>query len=388
MSRIDRLKDELKEYKLIEELTLDHNLTDIVLDEIDYAIHAPLHERKSPSYGVVVVPKPIAEDVSIIDVSKIPIDLARCLSDGAYSFAVRTPSGVEQVACLSIPFISELLLIGLQERFQGTFIHREPGGRVRIYTGRSVLQRDSGHWSTKPYSKNVLGKILHCVPQADPDLLHALLLLSFHCLSPSNVGATLVWPIVDTSSPPLALAKVGVRFAEQVIDCGDASQYGAIRSLLSQHDGAAILSLDGKITSLGDHLGYSSKASELIPSNRGTRHTSAQRFSFDEPRVVIIVISEDGPVSVFSDGLKLTELNMKPVGTTERVYKETTPEKAHHMETDYYEVDCPKCSRHYLVEVFTIYGWKEKETGECLVCGETIYSRNCFKITVHLRKQL
>jgi DNA integrity scanning protein DisA with diadenylate cyclase activity len=34
----------------------------------------------------------------------------------------------------------------------------------------------------------------------------------------------------------------------------------------------------------------------------GTRHTSARRFSHDDPAAVVIVVSEDGPVTVLRGG--------------------------------------------------------------------------------------
>ena len=35
---------------------------------------------------------------------------------------------------------------------------------------------------------------------------------------------------------------------------------------------------------------------------RGTRHTSARRYSFDDPSATVIVVSEDGPVTVLRHG--------------------------------------------------------------------------------------
>jgi hypothetical protein len=35
------------------------------------------------------------------------------------------------------------------------------------------------------------------------------------------------------------------------------------------------------------------------------RHTSARRYSFDEPESTVIVVSEDGPVSVLRKGALL-----------------------------------------------------------------------------------
>ena len=35
----------------------------------------------------------------------------------------------------------------------------------------------------------------------------------------------------------------------------------------------------------------------------GTRHTSARRYSYDDPQATVIVVSEDGPVSVLRNGV-------------------------------------------------------------------------------------
>jgi hypothetical protein len=40
----------------------------------------------------------------------------------------------------------------------------------------------------------------------------------------------------------------------------------------------------------------------------GTRHTSAARHTYDCPDVLAFVVSIDGPVTVFSDGLRIAQL--------------------------------------------------------------------------------
>ena len=39
-----------------------------------------------------------------------------------------------------------------------------------------------------------------------------------------------------------------------------------------------------------------------MTTDRGMRHRSAQRYSHDHPTATIVVVSEDGPVSVFRGG--------------------------------------------------------------------------------------
>ena len=46
----------------------------------------------------------------------------------------------------------------------------------------------------------------------------------------------------------------------------------------------------------------SDAAEESVEAFRGTRHTSGRRYSFDDPAATVIVISEDGPVTVLRNG--------------------------------------------------------------------------------------
>jgi hypothetical protein len=46
-----------------------------------------------------------------------------------------------------------------------------------------------------------------------------------------------------------------------------------------------------------------SPASEFeVEAFRGTRHTSARRYSYDDPSAVVVVVSEQGPVTVLRAG--------------------------------------------------------------------------------------
>jgi len=56
---------------------------------------------------------------------------------------------------------------------------------------------------------------------------------------------------------------------------------------------------------------YSEASKRLIEARAGTRHTSAQRFSYDFAKGIIFVVSSDGPVTVFSDGMSVTDLEVR-----------------------------------------------------------------------------
>jgi len=61
----------------------------------------------------------------------------------------------------------------------------------------------------------------------------------------------------------------------------------------------------GVLRQLGVRLVPSDAAEGAVEAFGGTRHTSARRYSFDDPRSTVIAVSEDGPVSVMRNGVIL-----------------------------------------------------------------------------------
>ena len=55
---------------------------------------------------------------------------------------------------------------------------------------------------------------------------------------------------------------------------------------------------DGILRELGVRLVPSPEAETVVEGFRGMRHTSGRRYSFDDPAATVIVVSEDGPVTV------------------------------------------------------------------------------------------
>jgi DNA integrity scanning protein DisA with diadenylate cyclase activity len=75
--------------------------------------------------------------------------------------------------------------------------------------------------------------------------------------------------------------------------------------ILGQLDGAAVFDESGTLRQLGVRLVPSAAAEAGVEPYRGTRHTSALRYSYDDPSSTLIVVSEDGPVSVLRAGRRL-----------------------------------------------------------------------------------
>ncbi len=75
-----------------------------------------------------------------------------------------------------------------------------------------------------------------------------------------------------------------------------------LRHVLAQVDGAAVLDGSGTLRQLGVRLVPSAEAEADVEGYRGMRHTSGRRYSFDDPTATVIVVSEDGPVTVLRKG--------------------------------------------------------------------------------------
>jgi DNA integrity scanning protein DisA with diadenylate cyclase activity len=80
------------------------------------------------------------------------------------------------------------------------------------------------------------------------------------------------------------------------------SHLAPLRHALAQVDGAAVFDADGVLRQLGVRLVPSDRAEETVEPVLGTRHTSARKYSHDDPLATVIAVSDDGPVSVFRNG--------------------------------------------------------------------------------------
>ena len=58
----------------------------------------------------------------------------------------------------------------------------------------------------------------------------------------------------------------------------------------------------GVLRQLGVRLVPSAEAETSVEGLRGMRHTSGRRYSFDDSAATVIVVSEDGPVTVLRNG--------------------------------------------------------------------------------------
>ncbi|MCU0260181.1 MAG: DNA integrity scanning protein DisA nucleotide-binding domain protein [Ilumatobacteraceae bacterium] len=303
--RIARLRDELADEVLPDLDLLDP--IDLVLDELDYALRPPVHEGRTPTYGSFVAPAtpphtwaaPTTLTVTVREASERADDDTRKYADGRASFAVRTEAGVEGLIVFDRSAGSERDLVVLADVAGGVIVQRDRWKVVRAVGSFGVLRWDGLSWHHEPPVSTWLREATSGLDDETSAAFGRLLQFAVHDLGARGVGALLVF------RPGEAAA---VRFEERLsapppLRLDRPSDLAPLKQVLGQIDGATVFSADGTLTHLGVRIVPSLEAEVEVDPYRGTRHTSARRYSFDDPTAVVVVVSEDGPVTVWRNGL-------------------------------------------------------------------------------------
>jgi hypothetical protein len=279
-----------------------------LVEELDYALRPPVHERRVPSYGAFV--EPVAElpgwaDAAGFEVSRRRVDdlkdaTVRRLADGIASWAVRRHGGVNDLVVFDRSVGSERDLTILAEATGGGIVQRHPSSVVRAIGSFGVLRYDGIGWHLEPPIDRWLNRAT-CTDGVEPLVLDRLLRFAVHDVAARGVGAMFV---VSPSGRLLSAAERRYgKPPELRID--RPADLAPLYHILGQLDGAAVFDEHGELQELGVRLVPSAAAEAAVEPYRGTRHTSALRYSFDDPSATIIVVSEDGPVSVLRAGQRL-----------------------------------------------------------------------------------
>lgn len=306
-ARLRRLAEELAEAGVTIELASEWG--EIVLTELDYALRPRVHERRVPSVGAVIEPTTPPEQWSMgtqLAVTRRPVEAmpltgARLFADGQVSWLIRRLSGDDEWAVFDRPAGSERDLVVLADAMDATIVQRDPGGAVRLVGEHGVLRWDGLSWYREPPISSWLDEIAACSTHGDLDVLGVLLEFAVHDLGARGIGAILVYD-ADESAPSMIETRLP---PPPPLDVRRPTDLAPLRHALAQIDGAAIIDADGVVRELGVRLVPSPQAESAVDALRGMRHTSGRRYSFDDPNATVIVVSEDGPVTVLRSGRML-----------------------------------------------------------------------------------
>ncbi len=303
--RMQRLRHELDDDGIW--LPDDHELLELLLSELDYARHPHAHEGVAPRYGALLATPEVLgrqpKTLELLDIRDIPLSVVRRLADGRSSFVARLVGDPDRLVCFDRTREYESSAVHLAVETGALVVQRLGRGWVRLTTPQGVAIWDGIRWSTKPLSMDLATRVAAHAPTADPIVLANLLELCTHWLAAGRVGATLIWRL---DGDPHELGHLGMAAAVEIprLDLTRRTHFAALLNALSQYDRAALVDQAGTVTTVGVHL-RSSERSRTVSPYGGTRHTSALRFTVDEPAAIAFVVSSNGPLSVFVRGARL-----------------------------------------------------------------------------------
>lgn len=289
----------------------------VALVELAYALRPTLHEGRVPSYGVLLPPGPNLElastsasidtTVDLIATHELDLKFARRFADGVTSFGVRTVEAIDNLACFGRNISDEHDLVDLQTAIGGLIIQRHPAGEVRVFGPAGVVRWNGTTWHHDAPMDAWIARLRSVAPDLPVEGVRPLLQFAVHKLGGRRIGATLIWrptshavplhrhePLIH-NSPPLRLGNIG--------------EEAALAHALAQTDGAAVFDGTATLTALAIRLAPSTVAEQTISPIGGMRHTSALRYSHDDPHSIVIVVSEAGPVTLMHAGRAITRAN-------------------------------------------------------------------------------
>ncbi|MGD9995413.1 MAG: diadenylate cyclase [Ilumatobacteraceae bacterium] len=304
-ARRARIVDELAESGF--RLPGSDELQSVVVDELDYALRPPVHERRVPTVGAIIAPRTppaVWNERAQLDITHRPIvqlslDAAHRFADGLSSWVIRSVSDEpDELAVFDRPAGSERDLVVLADAFGGTIVQRHPSGQVRLVGEFGVLRWDGLSWHHEPPISAWIDSLLVCGDHGDRDVIETMLEFAVHDLGARGIGAILVYRPDESPAPSYEVRLP----SPPPLRIMTPSNLAPLRHVLSQLDGAAVFDHDGVLRELGVRLVPSAVAETNVAGLRGMRHTSGRRYSFDDRRATVIVVSEDGPVTVLRKG--------------------------------------------------------------------------------------
>lgn len=299
--------------RLIEELAeegvgfiVPRGLDDEILEELDYALRPPVHERMVPSYGAMVGPTVEPEEwyittqltVSRRGTSGYGDPQVRRFADGFSSWAVRGPNGLDEFVVFDRSAGSERDLVVLASASGARLVQRHHNGIVRVVGDFGVVRSDIAGWHHEPPLDSWIEGVPGCLHDGHRTVLAHLLEFAVHDLGARHIGSLLVLhPTADL--PAIHEHRLPVPPRLHIERPHDLAP---LRHGLAQSDGATVFDGTGTLRWMGIHLVPSRAAEEAVRPLGGTRHTSALRYSYDDPDAVVIAVSDDGPVTVMRQG--------------------------------------------------------------------------------------
>ena len=290
------------------------------------------HEGRFPSYGAIVAEDGVrtsevdraleAVGATRLDSGPLGHETVRRMADGIHSFALVRRSQLSLVL-LASDVLREVELVQLRRGLGAgvSIVSRSVEGVVRVVQDRQIVTFDGTAWWSKPDAHEYAAFVSSALRNVPTELAEHILDFCVHVAGPGVAGATLIWCLDQRAETTLDRVAAATEAPLPVrLSFADAKSQAPIWHLLVHTDGVCRLNSCAHLIQVGLHLRASGAAfqSVQVRSDRGTRHASAKRCSFDVPSAVVFVISEDGPVTVFAGGQVVASINTPVVEAGQR----------------------------------------------------------------------
>jgi hypothetical protein len=307
----------------------DAPLFSAIIEEIAYARKTPVHEGRRSSYGAVVgrTPDqlaPLAENrghptlgkrIGLRDAEPSGRDCnsIRKMCNGRTTFLVRSIQGPEYLLELDRQATEQGLaqLVSPDVRV----VQRTPTGAVKVFTPDHLYVFEHDEWRVMVYPADAVRRLQQIlfpnVPMTAVVVMGELLAFCLHVLSSRHIGAAFVW-FPDPAGPRLSTYRFDGHLPPAPLYANRRLHVEPLATLLTMIDGACFVSPTGEIEYIRAKLSPTVRATSLIAAEPGLRHTSAKHYSFDDPNCIVFVVSQDGPVTVYSDGMSVLQVHAGP----------------------------------------------------------------------------
>ena len=272
-----------------------------------------VHEQNIRPYGAIVCrDAPHLDRLGrIVDTDQLGADVVRSLADGRHSLVLAVKGQPPQLLLLDEAVDTDQDYASRAMWIDGVIACNDGEGTVRLVTDSSVTIVEGRRWTTKSLVFEAAEDVLSVVPAAQHAVVRRLLELCHHRISPSRLGATIIYLLTDMEQAGRRRDE-GIRLASLGLSILSEADEPLVLHQARYRDGAMLVGRDGTLLAVNVILRTEHASESAIPAMKGTRHTSASRHTYDCPDTLAFVVSADGPVTVFSDGQRIADLTMSP----------------------------------------------------------------------------
>jgi hypothetical protein len=256
-------------------------------------------------YGAFVVPPgrdliAVGDLIQLVDLD-LGLDDCRLFADGRSTFLTRRSDGQPQLACFRRSVQYEADLVETQVATGALIVQRTVLGVPRLFTDGQVTEWNGRSWTRRPTASVLLASLGERVTDVPRKVLAGVLDLCVHWLSPSRIGATVLLDI-DPRHDDAPSLDLDASLPAPPLNVKVRHHYPALFAALMQTDLATLVGPDGSVTRLGVGLRSSMESELAVRQDRGMRHRSAARYTWDHHHTLAVVVSEEGSVTVYRKG--------------------------------------------------------------------------------------